>query len=162
MTHNIFHSGGFTTIGSAIGSNNVVQYSGIGSQIGTVVGRGMTISHNGIQIPEVEKFEIVALDKEGKHIDSFRLKADCRIELSITAPQIDKIETSIAEVTVKEGRVVSISTASGDVTVQQCKNITSINTMSGDITVEKCADLGRASSMSGDVRVRRDASPKRK
>src|SRR6056297_126329 len=113
----------------------------------------------------VKHFKVVALDKNGKEIKSYKCPAGTNISLIVKSKEgIESINTQSAQVTVEKCQKINqIKTMSGPVHVESCNgNVGLINTMSGSINVGECNSVGSQNTMSGSIRTTKVASKKRR
>lgn len=153
-------------IGSVNGPNygSVVQINGT-SISGSIIGNSSLGSTQGWEITEAAKLKVVALDAHGNEIDSFKLPVGTQLTLHVTAPTIDSIKATTADVRVEQVESIGkINISTGSVQIDKATTINSVNASMGSIKVLDCGEVGSANASMGSVQInerRRDSSPKR-
>ena len=155
--------------GGVVGSINGNTYVNQGDNYGDVISiNGSSISgfSRGKEVKEAAEFKVVALDSDGKEMESFRLPTGTHLEIHVNAPTIENIKSTIGDVKVEQAKKVGhISTTTGRVQIDKADKVGPVNTTTGSVTVLECVKMGSASSMTGNIQInktRRDSSPKRK
>lgn len=133
-----------------------------------IVSNGVITGGHGQKLPAAAKIEIIALDKDGKKLDSFQLPANTDINLNITAKSIAKAKVGAGQLTIVQcDDINKVEATSGTIRIENCNSINTARVSSGNLTVTNCGKLGKAKATSGNVRVNdtvrrgRDSSPVR-
>ena len=161
----IFRCGIWSVNGPNYGA--VVQLNG-SSMSGCVIGNNNTVSILGSDsnIVEAASLKVVALDANGKKLNSFNLPVGTHLTLHVNAPTIESIKTNVANVRVEQAESIGdIKTSAGSVQIDKATAINSVSASMGSIKVLACTKLGSANASMGSVQInktRRDSSPKRK
>lgn len=132
-------------------------------------GAGITARYGEEQLKDASSFKVIALDSEGKEMDSFQLPAGSHFTFHVTAPSIDTIKCTSGEVWVESAKKIGkISTEAGTIRITKVDALNSAHANAGSIRVQECGRLGSANANVGSVHVNkvnrppRDTSPKRK
>ncbi len=172
-----------TVRGNAIGEQGtfVVGRNGIQQifrgAVGTINGDnyGDVISINGSsisgfsrgkEVKEAAELKVIALDGDGKEMESFRLPTGTHLEIHVNAPTIENIQSTTGDVKVEQAKKVGrINTSTGRVQIDKVDKVGGVNTTTGSVTVLECAKMGSVNTTTGNIQInkaRRDSSPKRK
>jgi len=148
----IFHG----PIGSLRGYNYepVIQTGSQFNDLMSVSGSGMEISFAQETIPNVHELKIVALDKNGKELKSFKVPAETELNLTVFLPdnsKVDRIRTVSGNISVHGiGKINTISSSNGGIVVESSESINSIKTTNGDVTVKSGA-IGNIKTLTGKI-----------
>lgn len=170
-----FHWKGGLLIGPNQGAQQI--FNGVvgslnGPNYGAVMqvnGVGIAASYGESQLKDASSFKVIALDGEGKEMNSFQLPTGTQLTLNVTAVSIDTIKCTNADVRVESAKKIGkIGTQAGSIQITKVEILNSAHTNAGSIRVQECGKLGSANANAGSVHINkvnrapRDSSPKRK
>jgi len=144
----------------------IASVSGTGF-ITTVSQTGSPDSH---QFPPAHYLKVVALNEDGKELDSYTLPAQSRLHFSVIGDYFDTVKMQAGSIeATSEGDIRNVHTNAGDIIIKCCHNLDTVQTNAGDIRVEKARKVkGFVKSNAGTIRIQetvkrgRSKSPKRK
>lgn len=109
------------------------------SVIATIDGIGFTMSNGSQQIKGIHTLKVIALDEEGKELESFNT-TDLNLHITVNAS--------------KKAKIKSISTANGNVSLIGYGKVESINTTNGNISVDKIeGNVRNLQSVNGNFQI---------